>query len=89
MKKLTTFFNGKTKAIYLNPLIVYERKLKIRVTSPLAYFQIMLMSAVIYKQRLMHEKEIVQLLHNYKFYEVDQSRFRKPLQSSAKNVKNN
>ena len=46
----------------------------------------MLKSAVIYKQRLSHEKEIVQLLHNYKSYGIDQSPFRKPLQSTAKNV---
>ena len=49
----------------------------------------MLTSAVIYKPKLLHENEIVQLLHNYKCYGVDQSHFRKPLQSSAKNVKNN
>ena len=49
----------------------------------------MLTSAIIYKQRLLHENEIVQLLHNYKCYDVDQSRFRKPLQSSATNVKYN
>ena len=36
--KLTTFFNSKTKAIYLNPLIVYERRLKIKVTSPWTIF---------------------------------------------------
>ena len=28
---LTTFFNSKTKMIYLNPLIAYESKLKIKV----------------------------------------------------------
>ena len=49
----------------------------------------MLTPAVIYKQRLLHENEIVQLLHNYKCYGVVLSRFRKSLQSSAKNVKNN
>ena len=37
----------------------------------------------------MDEYKIVQLLHNYKCYGVDQSRFRKLLQSSAKNLKNN
>ena len=49
----------------------------------------MLTSAVIYKQRLLHENEIVQLLHNYKCYGVDQGCFRKLFQSSIKNVKNN
>ena len=49
----------------------------------------MLMSAVIYKQKLLNENEIMQLLHNYKRYGIDQSHFRTPLQSSAKNTKNN
>ena len=46
-------------------------------------------SAVIHKQRLLHENEIVQLLHSYTCYGVQQSRFRTSSQSSAKNVKNN
>ena len=49
----------------------------------------MLMSAVLYKQGLLHENEIVQLFHSYKCYGIDQSRFRKPLQSSTNDVKNN
>ena len=49
----------------------------------------MFTSAVIYKQSLLHENGIVQLLHNYKCYSVVLSRFRKPLQRSAKKVKNN
>ena len=49
------------------------------------FSQIMLTSAVIYKQRFLHEDEIV----HCKSYGIDQSRFRKPLQSSAKNVENN
>ena len=49
----------------------------------------MFTSVVIFKQSLLHENEIVQLLHNHKCYGVDQSRFRKPLKSSQKNVKNN
>ena len=50
--------------------------------SPWTFFWIMLTSAVIYKQRFLHENEIVQLLYNYKCYDVDQIYFRKPLQSS-------
>ena len=46
-------------------------------------------SAIIHKQRLLHENEIVRLLHNYKCYGFEQSHFRKPSRSSAKNVKNN
>ena len=37
----------------------------------------MLTSAVIYKQRLSHKNEIVQLLHNCKCYGVDQNLERK------------
>ena len=49
----------------------------------------MLMSAVICKQKLLHKHEIVQLLHNYKFYDVEQSHFGKPFCQERKNVKNN
>ena len=42
------------------------------------------MSAVICKQRLLHKNKI---LHSYKCYGVDQTDFRKPLQSSTKNMK--
>ena len=58
-------------------------------TSLWTFLKIMFTSAVIHKQSLLHENEIPQLLHNYKCYGVDQSRFRKPLQSSVKNVKKN
>ena len=47
------------------------------------------MSAVICKQKLLHKHEIVQLPHNYKFYDVDQSDFGKPFCQESKNVKNN
>ena len=35
----------------------------------------MLTSANIYKKRTLHENDIVQLLHNYKCYGIDQRRF--------------
>ena len=35
--KLTTFFDPKTKAIYLNLVIVYGSKLKIKVTLPCTF----------------------------------------------------
>ena len=49
----------------------------------------MLTSAVTYKQNLLHENEIVQLLHNCKCYGIVLSRFKKPSQSSSKKVKSN
>ena len=47
----------------------------------------MLTTAVIDKQRLLNEQEIVQLIHNYKCYGVEQSHFRKPLKRSTINLK--
>ena len=64
LDKINNIFNSKTKVIYLNPLIVYKSKLKIKVMSPWKFFLIMLTSAVICKQRRLHENEIEQLLHN-------------------------
>ena len=75
--------------IYLNPLIFYESKLKIKTTSLWTFGHLNYVKVSSYLQSLLNENEIVQLLHNYKCYGVDQSRFRKPLQSSIKNVKNN
>ena len=88
MIKLTTFFDSKTKAISLNLAIVYESKLKIKVTS-LGHFSKSRLLQQLLTNKDFAYNEIVQLLHNYKCYRVDQSRFRKPSQSSAQNVKNN
>ena len=49
----------------------------------------MLMSAFIFKQRLLHENDILQLLPNYKCYGIEQSSFTKHFNISAKNVNNN
>ena len=86
--KLATFCDSKTKAIYLNLVIVYESKLKIKVTS-LGHFSKSCLLQQLFTKKGFAYNEIIQLLHNYKCYGVDQSRFRKPSQSSAKNVKNN
>ena len=48
--------------MYLKSLIVYKSNLKIKVTLPRTFFSILLMSEVIYKQRLLNENEIVQFL---------------------------
>ena len=50
---------------------------------PWILFEILLMSAVICKQRFLHENEIVQYLQNYKYQEINQCHFRKPLQVST------
>lgn len=57
--KLTIFFDSKAKLIYLKSLIVYERKLKIKVTS-----HYLLTSVANFKQIILHEKKIVQYFYN-------------------------
>ena len=82
--KLKKFFSSNTKTIYLKLLIVYESKLKIKVTSPWTFLQILITLIVICKQRLLDENENVQYLHNYKCYGIDQNCFRKTLESPEK-----
>ena len=53
------------------------------------FFQILLTSKVICKQRLLHEHKIGQYLQNWKCYDVYQGHFRKPLQKYKKIVKRN
>ena len=51
-------------------------------------FEILLMSAVICKQRFLHENEIVQYLQNYKYQDVNRGYFRKPVQAATNLMKN-
>ena len=55
---------------------------------PWILFEILLTSAVICKQRFLHENEIVQYLQSYKHQNIRQSHFRKPLQASTNTIKN-
>ena len=54
--KLATFFDSKSNMIYLNSLIVYESKLKIKVTS-----HSLPTSAFFLKQIVSNEKEIANI----------------------------
>ena len=46
-------------------------------------------SAVICKQRLLHEYEIVKYLQNCKYQDINAGHFRKHLQASIKTMENN
>ena len=50
-------------------------------------FEILLMSAVICIQRFLLENEIVKYLQGYKYQDVNQSHFGKPLQASTNSMK--
>ena len=56
-----------------------DRTFKIKVTSRWTVFEILLTSAVICIQRVLHGKEIAQYLQNYKLHEVDQGHSKKLL----------
>ena len=57
--------------------------------SPRALFGILLTLAVICKQRFLDKNEIFQYLQNYKYQDVNQDYFRKPLQGSKNVMKTN
>ena len=87
--KLTTFLISRTKQIHATTISVFESTFKIKVISVLTLSEILLMSAVICKQRILHENEIVQDLQNYKHEDVNQGHFRKSSETSANAMKNN
>ena len=57
--------------------------MKIKIRSHWTLFVILLTSAVICKQRLLHGNEIMQYLQNCKCYNVDEEHSKKSLQSSV------
>ena len=61
-----------------------ERIFKLKERSRWTVFEISLISAVICIWRVLHGKEIVQYLQNYKHHEVDQGHFKKLLWSSTR-----
>ena len=81
-----TFYISRTKQIYAKTLTVSESKFK--AMSPSVLFEILLTSAVICKERILHKNEIVQYLQNYKHQDVNQDDFRKPFQASINAMQN-
>ena len=81
--KLTVFFISKTKQIYANTSTVPESTFKRKAMLTWILFEILLMSAVIWKQRFLNENEIGQYLQNYKYQQINKGHYRKPLQVST------
>ena len=63
-------------------------KFKIKAMSFRALFETLITSAVICRQRFLHESNIVKCLQSYKEQDVNQGHFRKPLQDPKKVMKN-
>ena len=85
--KLATFFISSTRCIFEKLLAVPESSIKIKANLHLTLFVILLTSAVICKQRLLDDNEIVQYLQDCKCYNVDQCHFRKPWQRPTRFAK--
>ena len=81
--KQTTGFISKPKQIHAKTLTVLESILKIKTMLSWILFELLLTSAVTYKQRFLYKNEIVQYLQNYIDQDVNQDQFRKPLQAST------
>ena len=62
--EINDIFHFKTKQIYVKSLTVLESAFQIKAMLPWIFFEILLTSAVICKQRFLHENEIVQYLQN-------------------------
>ena len=77
--KLTTFFISRTKQIYATTLTISESTFKMKVMPLWTHFELLLMSAVICKQRLLHKSQIVQYLQNYKYQDINSRPFQKAL----------
>ena len=77
--ELKTFFVSTTRDIYTKLLTFSGSSAKINVRSGWTFFVILLMSAVIWKQRLLRRNEILQYFRNYKCYDVEREHFRKRL----------
>ena len=81
--KLATFFISSIRRIFMKPLAISETSVTIKVRSYRTLFVLLLTSAVIYKQRIFHENEIVQYkkqnLQNCKCSNVGQEHFGKLL----------
>ena len=86
---LATFFISRTEQIYAKLLTASGSKFKMKVMSTWTLSEILITSAVIWKQILLLENEIVQYLQNYKYKDVNQRHFGKLLKVSTKVIKNN
>ena len=65
--KLTKFFISKTKQIYAITLTVPESAFEINAMLPWIPSKVLVTSAVICKQRFLHENEILQYYQNYTY----------------------
>ena len=79
---------SKTKQIYAKNITVPESAFKIKAMLPWILFEILVTSVVIGKQTFLQENEIVQYLQSYKYQDIKQDHFRKPLQASTNTMKN-
>ena len=88
--RLTIFFISRTKKVEAKTLAVlkvYSNKGNVFLL--FHFFEILLKSAITFKQILLHGNGIVQYLQNYKWPKFNQNHFRKPSQGSTNTPKSN
>ena len=85
--ELTTFIISTLRDIYTKLLTFSKRSAKEKVISRWVILVILLTSAVICKQRLVHGNDTVKYFQHYKWCDVDRDHFRKRFYSSTKFTK--
>ena len=75
--KIATLFLAKTIESYVKWMLDSEKTFKINERLPWTVLEILLMSAIICIEKVLHGNEIVQHLQNYKCHEFDQGHSRK------------
>ena len=74
-----TFFLVRTIESYTKWMLDSKRTFKIKVRLPWTTFEILLTSAIICIQRVLHGNEVVQYIQNYKRHKSGKGHTRKPL----------
>ena len=77
--KIATLFLAKTIESYVKWMLDSEKTFKIKGRLPWTVLEILLTSAIICIEKVLHGNEIVQHLQNYKYHEFDQGHSRKLL----------
>ena len=80
--KISTFFLARTIKSLVKWILDSERTFKVKVRFHWTVFEILLTSAIICIQRVLHGNEIAQYLQNYDRHESGKGHSRTPLQSS-------
>ena len=90
--KVTTFFISETNQIYAKKKkqkkTVSESTFKVKGSHLRYFWKFCLRQQLFRNKYFLHENEIVQYLQNYKYQDINQGYFRKPLEAFTNAIKN-